>query len=154
MRYDRYANELVFGAVEAAGEGALDTPVSGGRGTVRATLQHLLQTPANWYAGMAQAPPPELTLDTLDGMRRSSAAVHNALDAHAASVTDSGWSRYLERTLADGTVQRSGPLWRVVAHLANHGTQHRAEAGMALAAVGHSPGDMDMVYFAFADQLS
>ncbi len=38
-------------------------------------------------------------------------------------------------------------LWTLLAHLVNHGTQHRSEAGIALTAYGHSPGDLDMLFF-------
>ena len=38
-------------------------------------------------------------------------------------------------------------LWHVMAHVVNHGTQHRAEVAALLTEFGHSPGDMDLVLF-------
>ncbi|MGZ9221207.1 MAG: DinB family protein [Anaerolineales bacterium] len=38
-------------------------------------------------------------------------------------------------------------LWHAMAHLVNHGTQHRSEAAAMLTDFGHSPGDVDMLYF-------
>jgi uncharacterized damage-inducible protein DinB len=39
------------------------------------------------------------------------------------------------------------PLWQILAHLVNHGTQFRSEAGMLLSAWGYSPGDLDMIFY-------
>ena len=38
-------------------------------------------------------------------------------------------------------------LWQMMAHVVNHGTQHKTEAAAMLTELGHSPGDIDMIYY-------
>ena len=39
------------------------------------------------------------------------------------------------------------PLWQILAHVVNHGTQFRGEAGVLLTRYGQSPGDLDLIYY-------
>ena len=38
-------------------------------------------------------------------------------------------------------------VWNILAHVVNHGTQHRAEAAAMLTDFAHSPGDIDMILY-------
>jgi uncharacterized damage-inducible protein DinB len=38
-------------------------------------------------------------------------------------------------------------LWQAMAHVVNHGTQHKTEAAAMLTDLGHSPGDIDLIYY-------
>ena len=42
---------------------------------------------------------------------------------------------------------RSFPRWRILQHLLLHGMQHHAELAQLLTQAGHSPGDLDFIFY-------
>jgi hypothetical protein len=63
-----------------------------------------------------------------------------------------GWDAWLG-TLDDNALLKTYddvPMWQLLAHVMNHGTQHRSEAAALLTEAGRSPGDLDMMDYAEA----
>lgn len=59
------------------------------------------------------------------------------------------WRTWLD-TLDDAVLASTDeeiPTWQLLAHVMNHGTQHRSEVAVLLSAAGRSPGNLDMVFF-------
>jgi uncharacterized damage-inducible protein DinB len=61
---------------------------------------------------------------------------------YVGSVGEAG----LDETVSfGGSTPASAPVWQVLAHVVNHGTQHRSELARYLTLCGLSPGDIDLI---------
>ena len=69
-----------------------------------------------------------------------------ALAAFVASLTDEDLNRTVRYKTTKGAPMEN-VLWHLMAHVVNHGTQHRSEAAMLLTSYGFSPGDLDLMVF-------
>jgi uncharacterized damage-inducible protein DinB len=83
---------------------------------------------------------------TLDSIRGRWHQEEQALWAFLAAQSDESLQRILSYTNTEGT-PFARPLWKLMLHVVNHGTQHRSEAAAMLTELGHSPGNMDMTVF-------
>jgi len=140
--YDRWATRKVLEATRGVGPevwGA--TGVVGDRG-LGSILLHMLGANMRWRHAFLQdglePRPEEGPLQAVDGLR---ALWDEELDATQAwlETVDDNFVAY---------VHEGVPVWQMLLHLANHGTQHRSEAAVLLTEAGHSPGDLDLIDYA------
>jgi uncharacterized damage-inducible protein DinB len=142
--YDRYATERVLGVLDDVDPSIWSaSDVVGERG-LGAILVHHLGSSQRWRHGFQQTgeqPEPELEpLLTVDELRERWAIEWEAVDVWLSALTDG--------FLAD--LDEGIPVWQLLVHMVNHGTQHRAEAAALLSAQGRSPGDLDLFDWAEA----
>lgn len=140
--YDRWATRKVLEAaagVDATVWGAVGAIGDRGLGSI---LVHQLGAHQRWRLGLAGSdvsPRPEreplLSLEELGARWTQEWA---ATDDWLPTIDDAWLAR-----LGEGV-----PLWQMLAHVVNHGTQHRSEAAALLTEAARSPGDLDMILFA------
>jgi uncharacterized damage-inducible protein DinB len=140
--FDRWATSKILAALDGIDDATWSaTQVVDERGLGGILVHHLGST-QRWRHGLledGQTPRPEKEpLPAPDELRARWAAEWPAIDAWLAAIDD-GW---LART-GDGV-----PYWQMLAHVVNHGTQHRSEAAAILTQAGRSPGDLDMIDYA------
>jgi len=139
---DRWAPRRVLSVIDGLPEAVWgDTGVIGERG-LGAILVHQLGAHQRWRHGLSGSelsPVPEReTLPSPAALAAAWADEWDALEAWLPTLS-SAWLA----ELGDGV-----PYWQMLAHVVNHGTQHRAEAAAILTDAGRSPGDLDMIFFA------
>ncbi len=144
--FDRWATAKVLDATVGIDDATWSTPNSIGERGLGGILVHHLGASQRWRHGLTETgetPRPEREpLPTIDELRAAWEAEWEAYRAWASAI-DPAW---LDRT------DEGVPFWQMLAHVVNHGTQHRSEAAALLTAVGHSPGDLDMIEY--AEQLA
>jgi uncharacterized damage-inducible protein DinB len=140
--YDRWATRRVLAQVEGVDEATWGATGAVGDRGLGAILVHQLGAHQRWRHGLSGSPEvPRPEREAMPATRDLVAAWDSewaALDAWLDTVTDA-WLDERE----DGI-----PFWQMLAHVVNHGTQHRAEAAALLTEAGRSPGDLDMIFFA------
>lgn len=140
--FDRWATIRVLDASVGVDPTTWSSPNAIGERGLGGILAHALGAHQRWRHGLSgstEAPRPELEpVPTIDGLRATWVNEWQALDSWLDSLDDAS----LE------TVDEGVTWWQMLAHVVNHGTQHRAEAAALLTAAGHSPGDLDMIDFA------
>jgi uncharacterized damage-inducible protein DinB len=141
--FDRWATMKILDAAIGVDEDIWSaTNVVDERGLGEILVHHLGAT-QRWRHGLTgsteEAPRPENEpLPGLAALRRSWEREWADYDAWFDRM-DPSWLDQSEGGIT---------LWQALAHVVNHGTQHRSEAAVLLTAAGHSPGDLDLIDYA------
>jgi len=126
-------------------------------GSLRGILLHAMWGEAVWLARWSGEPRVEpfaerefATLASLvERWRQEEAKMRSFL----AGLTDERLASEITYVSTRSGEVHNDPLWQLMIHVVNHGTQHRAEAAEALTMAGRSPGDLDLLDF-FREQRS
>lgn len=142
--YDRWATRRVLDVLDGLDPALWTRADAVGERGLGSILVHHLGASQRWRVGFetqgdGEGPSPEREpLPTIDELRERWEAEWAAVDAWLPTVTD-GFI---------GLVYDGVPVWQMLVHVVNHGTQHRAEAALLLTADSRSPGELDLIDYA------
>lgn len=150
FEYNHWANQRILDAASKVSQEQLVAPTAFPRGSLRATLVHILDTEYGWrlllQRGEETPDLDEKDFPTLPSLLDRWRFEEDHMRAYLAGLTDESLQGVIRYTNPHG-IQRERVRWHALYHVVNHGTQHRSEAAAILTEYGHSPGDMDFTLY-------
>ena len=149
-KYNHWANTRILNAASNLTPEQFLTPASFPHRELRGTLTHALFAEWIWRSRLQGESPthhlkPE-DFPTFDSLRARWREEEKAMNSFVKGLTDENLSSIIQYKTTKGVVMEN-IFWQVMAHLFNHGTQHRSEAAAILTELGQSPGDIDLIVF-------
>lgn len=149
--YNYWATHRLLRAAAGLTLEEITTPEPFPSGSLRGTLVHMLGAEWIWRSRWQGASPlamlDERVFDALESIVTRWTAEEEAMRAFLRSLRDEDLRRPVSYLNTRGVPQPIMPLWQLMTHLVNHGTQHRSEAAAILTGMGRSPGDLDLILF-------
>jgi uncharacterized damage-inducible protein DinB len=150
-RYNEWANEKVLAAAAQVDDEELAQQRVSSRGSIVNDLAHIVSAQEGWLGRIvgeeSPAPWEAPLVDVMSALRERFDDSHDRLRQYAERLTEDELTRTIGIEWQGDTYEYD--VWQILMHLANHGTQHRAEVGIALLALDASPGDLDLDDFYF-----
>ncbi|PYM60981.1 MAG: hypothetical protein DMD79_14265 [Candidatus Rokuibacteriota bacterium] len=150
--YNLWCNARILGTAAQLTDEQFLAPGQFPHGGLRGTLIHALFAEWAWRMRWQGTPPdyhyrlkPE-EFPTFAALQTRWMEEDTLLMAFVEGLTDKKLKSELEYTSTEGG-RHKRVLWETMAHLVNHGTQHRTEAAAMLTGFGHSPGDIDLIVY-------
>lgn len=153
--YNHWATERLLDVATGLSRDQLLAPGAAGQRSVRYSLVHLVGAQKGWLSWWdgslspteARARRRDATeFPDLGAIRAFWQEVEKQTQAFVTGLSDADLERVFTLPLPSGGTWQV-PLWQMMLHVANHGTQHRSEIAAVLTSHGYSPGDLDLIFY-------
>lgn len=149
-QYNDWARRRVLAQAARVSDEQYVAPAPVPRDSLRGTLVHSLAAEVTWrerWQDKSSAAQLNVNdLPTFSALQERWEREAQALQGFIADLTDADLDATVHYKTTKG-VPMADVLWHLMAHVVNHGTQHRSEAAMLLTGYGYSPGDLDLIVF-------
>jgi uncharacterized damage-inducible protein DinB len=149
VRFHAWANDRILTTADALTDDELRGTAGLDHGSAFHTIRHLVDVDWSWRefcagndVGDSYVWDHGYELNDLPAIHAFSLAEDARLRDYTESLDDAALNELLPLSAEpDDTV----PRWLILAHVVNHGTQHRSELARYLTECGHSPGELDLL---------
>ena len=154
-KYNQWSTAKILNAASSVTEEQFLAPAPFPHGGLRNTLTHALFAEWIWRNRWEGTSPthrfkPE-DFPTFESLRSRWAEEEQLLMAFVENLTEEHLNSFFDYTSTEG-VRHRRVLWQAMAHVVNHGTQHKTEAAAILTGYGRSPGDIDLIWYLIENQ--
>jgi uncharacterized damage-inducible protein DinB len=151
FRYNESANRKVLECAEKLPAEQVRGRAAVSHGSLLGSLAHILAAEWMWRTRCQDGVSPPALLSesdfpTLASLRERWEQEMAATRAYVAQLDDNRLQDRIRYTNTKG-VPFETPLWQILLHVVNHGTQFRSEAAVLLTQYDVSPGDLDLIAF-------
>jgi uncharacterized damage-inducible protein DinB len=149
--YNAWANERILSAAAKVPEEKFAIPAHLSHGSLRTTLVHMIGAEHVWRQRAQEGVSPSTLLKEADfptfaSLRQYVMDEDQKFIDYAAGLTDAELQQVAHYKNTRSELFAT-PLWQILAHVVNHGTQTRSEAAIALTEYDCSPGDIDLIKY-------
>lgn len=149
--YNYWASHRLLATAAQASPAQLTQPLPMPWETILGTFGHMLSAEWVWRQRCQEGVSPAALLDpkqftTLEVLQQRWAQEEAAMRGFIAQLDETQLHAPVHYKNTRG-VAFTRTLWQLLAHVVNHGTQHRSEIALFLTEFGHSPGDLDLSLF-------
>jgi uncharacterized damage-inducible protein DinB len=146
--YDDWATGRVMDAAAQLDSEAYMRDFGLAWGSVGGTLSHVVEAQWIWLNRWKGSPPPTMpeTESGLAVLRFVWQAVLKERDAYLGSLNEDDLYASINYQNSKGETF-SDPLWGMITHVVNHGTDHRSHVSIMLTELGHPPLGLDFITF-------
>lgn len=147
VRFQAWANDRILTTAAGLSDEEFRKTANLDHGSAFQTLRHVVDVDWSWRevllgndVGDTYVWDHGFALDDLPAIHAFCLEEDTRLRSHVESLDDAALAESLAMS-----ADFARPRWLVVAHVVNHGTQHRSELARYLTECGHSPGDLDLL---------
>jgi uncharacterized damage-inducible protein DinB len=150
--YSYWANARLFQAIARLTDEEFTRHVAGSYGSVRTTLVHMMSAESGWLercGGPPRGSGPLTPSDfpTLDAVSRRWTTIEGQVREFIASQSDADLDRRIAYTIPQINLSGAGRIGDLLHHAAVHNIHHRGQASLLVRALGHTPGNVDILFY-------
>ena len=149
VRFHAWANDRILSVAAALSDEELRREAVLDRGSAFDTIRHLVDVDWSWREFCLGNDIEDsyvwdhgFTLDDLPDIHTFCLEEDRRLRSYVESLDETALTEPMAMSEDPADLI---PRWLILAHIVNHGTQHRSELAHYLTRCGHSPGDLDLL---------